>query len=81
MNLLKHRGGDVRVFLDEEKCVVDEVANRRRSWAIVSSRDDVPSAMKSKNPKSVMVFGSVASDGHVMPPHFIPAGVRVDTKE
>lgn len=81
LNLLKHRGGDVRVFLDEKKFVVDEVANRRNSRAIVSRPDDVPPVMISKNPKSVMVFGAVASDGHVMPPHFIPAGVRVDTEE
>lgn len=37
--------------------------------------------MKSKNPMSVMVFGAVASDGHVMPPHFIPAGVRINAEE
>ena len=32
LNLLKHRGGNVRVFLDEKKFVVDEVANRRRIY-------------------------------------------------
>ena len=34
--------------------------------------------MKKKSPASVMVFGAVASDCRVMPPHFIPAGVMTN---
>ena len=37
--------------------------------------------MQSKNPASVMVFAAVASDGNVMPPHFIEAGVKINTAD
>ena len=75
-NHIKNRGGEVRVFVDEKKFVVDEVANRRNSRVIASNPDDVSPVMNSKNPASVMVFGAVASDGRVMPPHFIPPGAH-----
>ena len=81
LNQLKNHGGDVRVFVDEKKFVVDEVANRRNSRVIASNPGDVPPVMISKNPASVMVFGAVASDGRVMPPHFIPAGERIGAEE
>lgn len=79
LNLLKHLGSDVRVFVDEKKFIVEEVANRRNSRAIAYSPDEVAPVMKGKNPASVMVFGAVASDGRIMPPHFMPAGVMIDT--
>ena len=81
LNLLKHGGSEVRVFVDEKKFVVEEVANRRNSRVIAFSPDEVAPVMKGKNPASVMVFGAVASDGRVMPPHFIPAGVRIGAEE
>ena len=37
--------------------------------------------MQSKNPTSVMIFTAVASDGKVMPPHFIEAGLKINTAE
>ena len=37
--------------------------------------------MQSKNPASVMVFAAVASDGKVMPSHFIEAGLKINTAE
>ena len=37
--------------------------------------------MQSKNPASVMVFAAVASDGKVMPPHFIEAGLKINAAE
>ena len=37
--------------------------------------------MQRKNPDSVMVFVTVASDGKVMPPHFIEAGLKINTAE
>ena len=81
LNHLKHRGSDVRVFVDEKKFVVEEVANRQNARYIAYSPDDVAPVVKGKNPASVMVFGAVASDGRVMPPHFIPAGVRIGAEE
>ena len=35
----------------------------------------------SKNPASVMVLAAVASEGKVMPPHFIEAGLKINTAE
>ena len=37
--------------------------------------------MQSKNLASVMVFAAVASDGNVMPPHFIESGVKINTAD
>ena len=37
--------------------------------------------LESKHPASVMVFGAVTGDGRVMPPHFVPAGLRIGTTE
>ena len=34
--------------------------------------------MTSKNPASVMVLGVISSDGHVMPPHFFSAGLKIN---
>ena len=46
LNLLKHIGSDVRVFVHEKKVIVEEVANRRNSRAIAYSPDDEAPAMK-----------------------------------
>ena len=81
LNQLKHLGSDVRVFVDEKKFIVEEVANRRNSRVIAYSPDEVAPEIKGKHSASVMVFGAVASDGRIMPPHFIPAGVTIDTDE
>ncbi|KAF2352619.1 hypothetical protein FHG87_016621 [Trinorchestia longiramus] len=74
-------GGHVRVFVDEKKFVVDEVANRRNTRVVAYDPSEVPPVMQSKNPASVMVFAAVASDGKVMPPHFIEAGLKINTAE
>ena len=36
--------------------------------------------MKTKFPATVIVFGVVSSDGHIMPPHIIKVGLKVNTK-
>jgi transposase len=78
---LKHKGGNVRVFVDEKKFVVDEVTNRQNSRVIAYDPSEVPPVLQSKNPASAMVFGAVASDGRLMPPHFIAAGLKINTAE
>ena len=40
----------------------------------------MPSVMKTKFPATVMVFGVVSSDGHIMPPHIFEVGLKVNTK-
>ena len=45
-----------------------------------SARFNVPRAMKTKFPATVMVFGVVSSVGHIMPPHIFEVGLKVNTK-
>ena len=40
---------------------------------------DVPRVMKTKFPATVMVFGVVSSEGHIMPPHIFEVGLKVNT--
>ena len=45
-----------------------------------SGRFNVPRVMKAKFPASVMVFGVVSSQSHIMPLHFFEVGLKVNTK-
>ena len=40
----------------------------------------MPRVMKTKFPATVMVFGVVSSEGHIMPPHVFEVGLKVNTK-
>ena len=48
-------------------------------WIATNNRD-VPMVMKTKFPATVMVFGVVSSEGHIMSPHIFEVGLRVNTK-
>ena len=48
-------------------------------WIAKNNRD-VPRVMKTKFPATVMVFGVVSSEGHIMPPHIFEVGLKVNTK-
>ena len=48
-------------------------------WIATNNRD-VPRVMKTKFPATVMVFGVVSSEGHIMPPHIFEIGLKVNTK-
>ena len=48
-------------------------------WIAKNNRD-VPRVMKTKFLATVMVFGVVSSDGHIMPPHIFEVGLKVNTK-
>ena len=48
-------------------------------WIATNNRD-VPRVMKTKFPVTVMVFGVVSSEGHIMPPHIFEVGLEVHTK-
>ena len=41
---------------------------------------NVPRVRKTKFPATVMVFGVVSSEGHIMPPHIFEVGLKVNTK-
>ena len=57
------------------------VANRQTPRVIAFDPSEVPPVTQSKNPASVMVFAAVASNGKVMPPHFIEARLKINTAE
>ena len=48
-------------------------------WIATNNRD-VPGVMKTKFPATVMVFGVVSSEGHIMQPNIFEVGLKVNTK-
>ena len=48
-------------------------------WIATNDRD-IPRVMKIKFLATVMVFGVVSSEGHIMPPHIFEVGLKVNTK-
>ena len=48
-------------------------------WIATNNRD-VPRLIKTKFLATVMVFGVVSSEGHIMPPHIFEVGLKVNTK-
>ena len=48
-------------------------------WIATNNRD-LPRVMKTKFPATVMVFGVVSSEGHIMPPHIFEVNMKVNTK-
>ena len=53
--------------------------SQNHRWIPTNNRD-VPMVMKTKFPVTVMVFGVVSREGHIMPPHFFEVGLKVKTK-
>ena len=48
-------------------------------WIATNNRD-VPRVIKTKFLATVMIFGKVSSEGHIMPPHIFEVGLKVNTK-
>ena len=48
-------------------------------WIATNNRD-VSKVIKTKFPATVMVFGVVSSEGHIIPPHIFEVGLKVNTK-
>ena len=48
-------------------------------WIATNNRD-VPRVMKKKFSATVMVFGMVSSEGHIMPPHIFEVSLKFNTK-
>ena len=48
-------------------------------WIATNNRD-VPMLMKTKFPATVMVFGLVSSEGHIMPPYIFEVSLKVNSK-
>ena len=53
--------------------------SQNHRWIATNNRD-VPKVMKTKFPATVMVFGVVSSEGHIMQPHIFEVGLKVNTK-
>ena len=79
LSFLKHKGASKICLFLTLKFIIGAELNRRNSRVIVVSPSEVPAVFQTKHPASVMVFGAVASDDSVMPPHFIEAGLKVST--
>ena len=47
---------------------------------IATNNGDVPWVMKTKFSVTLMAFGVVLSEGHIMPPHIFEVGLKVNTK-
>ena len=47
--------------------------SQNNRWIAMNNRD-VPRVMKTKFPATVMVFGVLSSEGHIMPPHVFEVG-------
>ena len=47
---------------------------------IATNNTDVPRVIKTKFPATVMVFGVVLGEGHIMLPHIFEVGLKVNTK-
>ena len=52
---------------------------KMKIWITTNNRD-VPRVMKTKFPATVMVFGVLSSEGHIMPPHIFEVGLKVKSK-
>ena len=48
-------------------------------WIATNDRD-VPRVMKTKFPATVMIFGVLSCEGHIMPSHIFEVGLKVNTK-
>ena len=67
------------LYSDEKVFVVDAVLNRRNRRILAPRANlQLQFAAKTKHPASTMVFGLISSDGNVMPPIFIEAGVKIN---
>ena len=60
---------------------MDAQVNCRNSRLIAQDRTDALPVFQTKNPASLIVFGAAASDGSVLNPHFIAAGLMISTKK
>lgn len=80
LNKLKHpeEPGLLWFFSDEKNFDQDQKVNRRNDRWLCADPSGVPRVMHTKFPATVMVLGVVSSEGHVMPPHFFPQGLRVN---
>ena len=54
--------------------------HKMQIWIATNNRDMPRVIKKTKFPATVMVFGMVSSEGHIMPPHTFKVSLKVNTK-
>ena len=68
-------------FSDEKNFTQDQKVNKKNNRWLCSDPKEVPIVMATKFPATVMVLGVVSNEGDVMPPHFFPKGLKINTDE
>lgn len=83
LNLLKHPSEPniLWIFSDEKNFSQDRKVNTQNDRWLCDEPSKVPTINQTKFPSSVMVLGVVSHEGHIMPPHFFPQGLRVCAKD
>lgn len=76
--LIMKKKHPVIFFSDEKVFTIEQNVNRRNHRWLCSDTSEVPIVEHSHHPQSVMVLGVISSQGHVMPPHFIERGIRLN---
>ena len=74
-NKRDRRGAAVQLMLFSDP----SYDSQNHRWIVMNNRE-VPRVMKTKFPATVMVFGVVSSEGHIMPPHIFEVGLKVNNK-
>lgn len=65
-------------FSDKKNFAQDQKLNRRNDRWLCSDPFEMPRVICTKFPSIVMVLDVVSNEGHVIPPHFFPQGLRVN---
>ena len=78
-NKRDRRCADVQLMLSSYDNRTIASTHKMQIW-IATNHRDVPRVMKTKFPATVMVFGVVSSEGHIMPPHIFEVGLKVNAK-
>ena len=78
LNKLRHpkKPNMLWFFSDEKNFCQDQVHNSLNHRWIATNNRDMPRVMKT----TVMVFGVVSSESHIMPPHIFQVCLKVNTK-
>ena len=63
----------------DNRTIAITITLKMQIW-IATNKRDVPRVMKTQCLATVMVFGVVSSEGHIMPPHIFEVGLKVNTK-
>ena len=83
LNKLKHplQLNMIWFFSDKKNFCQDQAVNKQNNrWLAVCS-EDVSKVMQTKFPATVMVFGLVLSENHIMLPYICQKGLKVNTVE